>query len=203
MVDVAPWEAVLEWWLGEARRRPEGTEGKLGLWWSGSPEIDAQVRERFCDLLAQAARGELDDWKETSAGTLALVLLFDQVPRNAHRGTADAFAYDARALALACELIDAGGDAELSPLENVFLRMPLEHAEDLAMQERCVAEMEALANACDPAWREKVAGFVGFACRHRDVIARFGRFPHRNAALGRESTADEVTYLEDGARFGQ
>lgn len=203
MVEVTAWEDVLEWWLGEARRRPEGTNQKLDLWWSGSPEIDAQVRERFSDLLAQAARGELDHWKETAAGTLALILLLDQVPRNAHRGTADAFAYDALALALACELIDAGGAAELSPVENVFLRMPLEHAEDPAMQQRCVAEMEALASSCDPSWREQVEGFVAFARRHRDVIARFGRFPHRNAVLGRESTAEEIVYLEDGARFGQ
>jgi uncharacterized protein (DUF924 family) len=203
MVDSAAWEEVLEWWLGEARRSPEGANQKLDLWWGGSPEIDAEVRARFADLLAQAARGELDDWKETAAGTLALILLFDQVPRNAYRGTADAFRHDARALALACELIDSGSDAELNPVENVFALMPLEHAEDLAMQERCVAKIEALANACGPTWRETLEGFADFARRHRDVIARFRRFPHRNAALGRTSTAEELRYLEDGARFGQ
>jgi len=203
MVDAAPWEDVLEWWLGDARRSPDGTDAKLDLWWSASPEIDAQVRERFGELLARAARGELDPWKASAAGTLALVLLFDQVPRNAYRGTANAFTYDGRALALACEMLDAGRDAVLSPIERVFLRMPLEHSEDLAMQERCVAELEALASSCDPSWRENMDGFVDFARRHRDVIARFGRFPHRNGALGRESTAEELTYLEDGARFGQ
>lgn len=203
MVKTQPWEDVLEWWLGEARRRPEGAAEKTELWWSGGAEVDARVRERFADLLARAARGELDAWGETPEGTLALVLLFDQVPRNVHRGTADAFAHDSRALDLARGLIDAGRDAALSPIEHVFLRMPFEHAEDLAMQERCLAEMEALARSCPPEWREKMEGFVDFARRHRDVIARFGRFPHRNAALGRESTPEERAYLEDGERFGQ
>jgi uncharacterized protein (DUF924 family) len=203
VVGAEPWEEVLEWWLGDARRDPEGTAAKKDLWWRGGAEVDRRVRERFAPLLERAARGELDAWKETAHGALALILLFDQVPRNVHRGSREAFAYDDRALALARELIDAGRHTGLSPIEQVFLRMPLEHAEDLALQERCVAEMEQLARTCEPRWRTRLEGFADFARRHRDVIARFGRFPHRNAALGRTSTKQEEAWLKDGERFGQ
>lgn len=203
MTPPEPWQDVLEWWFGEARRRPEVSADKSALWWGGDPEIDARVRARFGRLLERALRGELDAWQETPEGVVALVLLFDQVPRNIHRGTAEAFACDARARALAVALIDAGGDAGLAPIERVFLRLPFEHAEDPALQERAVAELEALARSCGPAWRELLEGYAGYARRHRDVIARFGRFPHRNAALGRASTSEELAYLEDGERFGQ
>lgn len=156
-------------------------------WWVKDPDFDAEVEARLGDLHREAVAGALDEWAATAEGALALVLLLDQVPRNIHRGTPDAFACDAKARATTKAAIDAGHDRSLGePSQRLFLYMPLEHSESLADQERSVALMASLDN---PHWHD-------FAVRHRDIVARFGRFPHRNAILGRESTAEELAFLE-------
>lgn len=186
---------VLEYWFG-----PEGSaeHGQLRMqWFRGGAEVDAEIRARFGELHALAARGELDGWQHTTDGCLALVLVLDQFSRNLHRGTAAAFACDPKALALAERAIERGFDAEVLPVQRWFFYLPFEHAEDLAAQHRAVELFSALPD--EPS--RKIG--VDYAKEHRDVIEKFGRFPHRNEMLGRVSTPAEIAWLEGGgARFG-
>mgnify|MGYP001173726566 CR=1 FL=1 len=159
-------------------------------WFRKDPAFDEAIRARFGGLVDDAIDGRLPAPSAAPEAVLARLILLDQFPRNLFRGQARAFAGDAQALAMALDLIDRGGEGALHPLQRWFVYLPLEHAEDLALQERCVALFTALA--------AEAPGFdsaLDYAGRHRDVIRRFGRFPHRNAALGRESTADELAYL--------
>ncbi len=175
--------AVLDFWFGPPpfASRPE--------WFRKDPAFDDAVRARFGALVDQALAAPLG-WGPAPAGRLAEIVVLDQFPRNLFRGQARAFAGDARARDLALALLDDGGHLALHPLQRWFAYLPLEHAEDLALQERSVALFGALA-AADPA----LAGALDYAERHRDVIRRFGRFPHRNAALGRPSTDAELAFL--------
>ena len=156
-------------------------------WFRGSPDLDDRIRFRFADAVERAMAGEFDPWTATPDGALALVLLLDQVPRNIHRDSASAFAQDAKARAVAKAAIDAGFDKARTVPQRIFLYLPLEHSEDLADQERSLALFESLG---DPVQAD-------YARRHHAVIARFGRFPHRNPVLGRPSTAEELDYLKD------
>ena len=174
---------VLDFWF-DAATRPR--------WFVRDPAFDAEVVRRLGGLYARALAGELDGWRGEARGALALVILLDQFPRNAFRGDARAFASDDRAREITREALARGLDQGLDEVERVFLYLPLEHSESLADQERCCALMAALEA---PIW-------LDYARRHRDVIARFGRFPHRNAALGRASTAEEEAFLkEPGSSF--
>jgi uncharacterized protein (DUF924 family) len=179
---------VLSFWFGAAGRPREE-------WFRASDAFDAEIRSRFGEALERAARGDLDDWRSTPRGRLALVVLLDQFSRNAFRGKPSAFALDPRARALALEGIDAGEDRGLPHLERSFLYMPLMHAEDTALQDRSVALFEELARAAPPELAGYLESGAKFARAHRDIVARFSRFPHRNAILGRESTAAEAEFL--------
>ena len=175
------------------------------LWWGKDEATDASLRERFSATLAAARRGELDDWTTNARGRLALILVHDQLSRNIHRGSPEAFASDAMARALTHAGLELGHDRELAPLERVFMYLPLEHSEDLAEQDECVGLFEALATeakAVSPEEGSRFAFYLTFAERHREIIARFGRFPHRNAVLGRASTDEELAFLtEPGSSF--
>jgi uncharacterized protein (DUF924 family) len=160
-------------------------------WFKKDAAFDNAFRARFLDAHEAAAAGSLDDWAATPEGALALILLLDQFPRNCFRGEARMFATDAKAVELAEAAITAGHDLGLPEDLRVFVYLPFEHAEDPALQERCVA-------LCTPLRED----YLRFAILHRDIIARFGRFPHRNALLGRESTADELAFLADGGFAG-
>jgi uncharacterized protein (DUF924 family) len=186
---------VLAFWMGDGTRfRDE--------WFRRDEAFDARVRERFGGVLEAAARGGHDAWTATPRGRLALVVVLDQLSRNALRGTAGSFAQDARARKAATEGIDRGEDRELPPLERMFLYMPLVHAEDRAAQARAVSLFEELARDAPPTLASSLADALRFARMHRDIMERFGRFPHRNAILGRESTAEEIEFLKkDGSRF--
>ncbi|TGD93885.1 DUF924 family protein [Methylobacterium nonmethylotrophicum] len=166
-------------------------EAGFDRWFTADPAFDAACRA-YASLHEAAARGDLESWEETPEGALALVLLLDQFPRNLFRGTPRAWATDAAALGVAERALAHGHDRAIAPALRVFLYMPLMHAEDLARQERSVALFTALGL---PAHREA-------AIEHRDLIRRFGRFPHRNAVLGRPETAAEREYLagEDAFR---
>ncbi|MEM6475660.1 MAG: DUF924 family protein [Pseudomonadota bacterium] len=157
-------------------------------WFSSSSEIDAEIASRFAKTLDEAAAGTLDHWAETPQGLLALVIVLDQFSRNIHRGSGEAFANDAKAQALTLQAIETGADAKLGMNERHFLYMPLMHAEDLKMQDMGIAKYESLA--------ETAAGVTGFCVHHRDIIAQFGRFPYRNAALNRASSAEEQAFLD-------
>ncbi|MYA17511.1 MAG: DUF924 domain-containing protein, partial [Gammaproteobacteria bacterium] len=176
---------VLEFWLGPAPDDPDSVVTASKRWYIADDGFDAEIRDRFGAAIEQAQRGFFADWAETPEGALALVILLDQFPRNAHRGTANAFAGDPVALAVAGRAVERGFDRGLACPGRAFLYHPFEHSEDLKDQERSVVLFETLAAQAPNEWHEFAADFVPYALAHRDVIARFGRFPHRNAALGR------------------
>lgn len=192
---------ILRFWFGTADVRAAPDPAKQALWWGGSPALDEEIRERFGALHARALAGELDAWAGDPAGGLALIVLLDQLSRNIHRGEAAAFAGDPAAQRLALGAVDRGDDAAVGPQQRVFLYMPLEHAEDVGLQDRSVALFTALAADLP---EDAGARYVSFARQHWDIVARFGRFPYRNAALGRPDTTEEAAWLAEGHEtFGQ
>lgn len=194
---------VLDYWLGDALQRGWPSQSRSALWFGGGKEQDQAIIQRFGTLVEQALDGDLEDWEVSPLGLLALVILLDQFTRNMFRGQGRAFAGDGRATALVHDALQRGWDLKLPGAGAVFLYMPLMHAEDLALQDQCVSRFEALL-ARSPAERQQdLQGNLAFARQHRDIVARFGRFPYRNAALGRPSSAQEAEFLRDGPRFGQ
>jgi uncharacterized protein (DUF924 family) len=192
----------LHWWFGEGATASRIAAQQGRLWFGYRQSQDAEARERFGGLAGQALRGELDDWAQTSDGWLALLILLDQLPRMIHRGTPGAFAGDAAAQALLDSGLARGLADALAPIRQVFCYLVLEHAEDLGRQERSVVAFSALADLHSGEERVPFDDFLNFARRHRDVIARFGRFPHRNEILGRLSTDEENQFLrQPGSRF--
>lgn len=182
-------DAVLAFWFAD------GPATRREIWFKRDDGFDASCG-RFRSLAAAALRGELEAWAATPHGALALLLLLDQFPRNLFRGSPDAFAGDAMARRIAGAAIGAGFYRELTPVERLFLYLPFEHSEDLADQDRSVALFESLATA------PQMESTLVYALAHRDVIRRFGRFPHRNSSLGRTSTPAEIAYLaEPGSGF--
>lgn len=197
-------EPVLAQWFGSARPDNTSALAHQAQWFTKSPEFDAQLRERFGAAVRAALDGQLNHWAAQGPWQcLALILLLDQFTRNIHRGTPRSFAGDPQALALALEAQDRGFDLELPEVVRIFMYLPLEHAEDLAMQQRSVQAFQSLAQmAPDADSREFLAGTLDYAHRHQEVIARFGRFPHRNPILGRASTPAESDYLaQPGSGF--
>ncbi|WP_041432350.1 DUF924 family protein [Thiobacillus denitrificans] len=189
-------ESVLAFWFGPPGSAAETAARQRKLWFGKTPENDVAVSERFGQTLEQAAHGALDAWAKTPRGRLALVIVLDQFPHHVYRGRREAFACDAQALTLSLAAIATGEDRELAPLERVFLYLPLEHAESLAVQEQAVSLFETLAGEAAPPERAVFDDFLNYARRHRDVVARFGRFPHRNAILGRASSPAEIEFLK-------
>jgi uncharacterized protein (DUF924 family) len=186
---------VISFWLGDASHPREE-------WFRRSDALDAQIRDRFADAVEQAARGALDAWEGTARGRLAIVILLDQFSRNAFRGTARAFSQDARALAVAARGVDLGEDRVLLPLERSFLYMPFVHAEDRVMQARACALFDVLAGEAPAELADYLGTALKFARAHRDIVDRFGRFPHRNAILGRATTPEEAEFLKQpGSSF--
>lgn len=194
---------VLDYWLGDAIHLGWPSEDRYPQWFGGASSVDGEIRSQFGELVNQALDGGLLDWETTALGRLALVILLDQFTRNIHRGRAEAFAGDCRAQRLVQEALLMHEDEVLPRAGRIFLYMPLEHAENLELQEESVRRFTGLARRAPAELAETLSTFVSFALQHRDIIARFGRFPHRNAALARESTDRELQFLEDGPRFGQ
>jgi uncharacterized protein (DUF924 family) len=175
-------EDVVHFWL----------QAGFKAWFTRDAAFDEQLRQRFADAHRQAASRELDAWQATPQGALALVLLLDQIPRNLFRGTGHAFATDGLARLFATNAITAGFDMAVDPRLRVFFYMPFEHSEILADQDRSLALVQAMGDE----------NYLKYAIAHRDAIVRFDRFPHRNAALGRTSTAEEQAWLDAGGGFG-
>lgn len=160
-------------------------------WFAKNEAFDARFRAHCLPLYEAAVRGNLDLWRDTAEGALALILLLDQFPRNCFRGSARMFASDPQARAVADAAIDAGHDLAIEPELRVFIYLPFEHSEDLADQDRSVRLAEPLSDE-----------YLKYAELHRDIIRRFGRFPHRNAVLGRATTPDEQRFLDEGGFSG-
>lgn len=161
-------------------------------WFNGGDAFDAQCREQFADMHHAAARRELEHWIESAEGALALLILLDQIPRNIYRGSGHAFATDPLARHYAQCALEAGFDQQLEPAMRAFVYLPFEHSEEMPDQDQSVQLFERLG---EPVTLE-------YAVAHRDVISRFGRFPHRNRALGRQNTPQEQAYLDAGGGFG-
>jgi uncharacterized protein (DUF924 family) len=191
-------EEVLSYWfpeddIFEADRETFGLQ--MQWWFQGGPEVDREISERFGRVLEEARRGKLDSWVEMPQGRLALIVVLDQFSRYIYRGSPLSYTQDEKALKLAVEGIDAGMDRELSPMERIFFWMPLAHSEDLALQDRVVRHQEEEAANAPPHLRAMAEFGASQARAARDVIARFGRHPHRNEILGRTSTREELEYL--------
>jgi uncharacterized protein (DUF924 family) len=186
--------AILAFWFGDAGDADCGKRRKA--WFSKSPEFDSAIGERFLEDYRLARAGGLDDWRDSPETCLALILLLDQFPRNMFRGTPEAFAADVQALALARHAVERGFDRMLPPEQRMFVYLPFEHSESIADQRRCVELMQGLRGA------PGLEDVSDFAQRHLRVIERFGRFPHRNAIQGRESSPEEIEFLRGpGSRF--
>lgn len=203
-------QQVLQFWFGP-RPYTAAQVAQRSRWWFGdraapelTPQADELIEQRFGALIPAAAQGELAAWESSPRRRLALILLLDQFPRHVHRGTAAAFAQDLKALSLAISGMQFGADAALDPLERLFFYMPLMHAESLEVQEESVAAFRRLLDEAAPELRGYFDSSRRAAEQHHELIARFGRFPHRNRILGRSPTAAEAEWLAaEHEDFGQ
>ncbi|WHZ10714.1 MAG: putatative transmembrane protein [Burkholderiaceae bacterium] len=206
--------AILDYWFADGLVLGWPSRDLDPLWFGGTEQQDREIRDRFGPWVDSAIDGGLRDWENEPGGEqpdgpmpgwrwLALILLLDQFSRNLHRGTARAFAGDARAQRLVGDMLAQRADEQLPWVARVFVYMPLMHAEDAALQRECVRRFEALEAAVPENLRPSITGSLKFARTHLEIIGRFGRFPYRNAALGRSSSAAELEFLKTGPRFGQ
>ncbi|OOG39125.1 hypothetical protein B0B52_15845 [Polaromonas sp. A23] len=185
---------MLDFWFNEST---------VKRWFTGGVELDDEIRREFGTQVTLAQSGGLAEWEADPQSRLALVIVLDQFSRNIFRGKSKAFAGDERAQQLVTDALARGFDAELPWMGRVFLYMPLMHAESLALQEESVKRFTALEAAVPDDLRASAQSSLDYARQHRDIIARLGRFPYRNSALGRTNTALEFDFLKNGPRFGQ
>ena len=195
--------AVVEFWLADGTTLGWPTQDLSKRWFGGGAALDEEIKTRFGALVMQAVAGGLKEWEQQAPDRLALVILLDQFTRNVFRGSGQAFGGDARAQQLTLDTLTQRQDQQLPWVGRVFAYMPLMHAENLALQDECVARFLQLVAEAPEALKKRLQGNLDFARQHRDIIARFGRFPYRNAALGRASTPEEQAFLASGQRFGQ
>jgi uncharacterized protein (DUF924 family) len=195
---------ILDFWFSDSALDSPQLNSRMERWFGASDELDEQIRQNFSGLIDLATTDQLDDWAETPQGRLALIILLDQFRRNIYRGSADAFALDKKALKLAIEGTITGDHKQLDSVERMFFFMPLQHSESLKIQEKSVSIFNALAESVPGTMHETFLASAQFAELHRDIVAEFGRFPHRNAMLGRVNSSAEATYLSgDSPSFGQ
>lgn len=194
---MSTWQPLLDWWFAA-----EVAAARQGLWFGKRDSQDREAEARFGALVERALAGDLKDWLDDPQAWLAQLILLDQLPRMIFRDTPRAFAGDSRARPLLQEGLERGWDRRLTPIQRVFAYLIFEHAEDLPLQDRAVELFADLLNEAAVDERPLFADFLDFAERHQRVIVRFGRFPHRNAILGRASTDEEQAFLrEPGSRF--
>jgi uncharacterized protein (DUF924 family) len=196
---------VLEYWFADADSSPEATRDRNEFWFGNNPKTDSEIWEIFADVIADAAAGDIyDEWGQTGLGRLALIILLDQFPRNIYRGTSEVFRYDERSLALSGQGVTLGQLAGLTVPEQAFFLMPYQHSEDISVQRAGLQLMQALADEAPQEWQSVAQGYLDYALRHHDIVAAYGRFPHRNSLLGRSSSDAETEFLaEGGETFGQ
>jgi uncharacterized protein (DUF924 family) len=199
---------ISDFWFGRLPMAADELDRRMRVWFGAAAQDeqtrrDEDIRTRFGAWVERAANGDLAAWTAQPKGRLGLILLLDQFPRNIHRGTARAFAYDGQALGLALDGMRTGADSSLDPVENIFFYLPLQHSESLANQDRAVAAYRELLKQVPAPLKAAFELTLRYAEEHRAIIARFGRFPHRNRVLGRVSTVGEIEYLETANSFGQ
>ncbi len=202
--DEARIDAILDFWFREAELSAPQVDRRMDTWFGEDAVFDHEIADRFSQDVEAASAGKLEHWADRPRGRLALILLLDQFRRNIYRGTPGAYALDRKALKLCVEGAMEKKDEGLSPIEKVFFYMPLQHSESPKVQAKSVALFSRLAEAVTPTYRETFQTIAHFAELHADIIDEFGRFPHRNAVLGRENTPEEAEYLAgDAPDFGQ
>jgi uncharacterized protein (DUF924 family) len=200
---------VREFWFGKLPLNREALDERMKVWFAGegSPQLvrewDAAIRTEFGARVEAALRAQLASWADGPRRRLSLIILLDQFPRNIYRGLARAYAGDEQAQALALSGMQLGADAALAPVERLFFYMPLQHSESLEVQEESVAAYRRLLGEAPQLLRAPFEETLKFAELHASIIRRFGRFPHRNRALDRASTAEEAAYLREAGGFGQ
>jgi uncharacterized protein (DUF924 family) len=198
-------DEVLGFWFGDLDKGPlteAALEKETMKWFRRDADLDRRIAERFGADIERAGRGELDAWAATARGRLALIVLLDQFPRNINRESPLAFATDARALAVTLEGLKQGAEAEYNCVQRFVFYMPLMHAEDMTVQRTSVDRFRTLRDEAPADLRPGLAEACGFAERHYAVVERFGRYPHRNKALSRPSTPEEVEFLKQpGSSF--
>ena len=195
-------DSILTYWFGTNPESAALAKDRADLWWSKNAESDREIRQRFAANVQIAAEGKLDAWLVEPRGRLAMIILTDQFPRNIYRDSPRAFALDAKALEWSLAGIEQGHDRLLRPIERLFFYLPLEHSERLEHQERSVILIGELLSLAAPEQQVSFAQYLDFAVRHRDIVTRFGRFPHRNRVLGRPSTPEELEFLsQPGSSF--
>jgi len=197
-------DAILGFWFREHELSAPQIDRRMDIWFGEDPAFDHEVRQEFGADVEKASAGKLNHWAAESRGRLALILLLDQFRRNMYRNTAKAFEMDRAALKLCVEGAMAKKDAGLTPIQRAFFYMPLQHAESRKVQAKSVELYTRLAEAVSATYQETFLTIAQFAELHRDIVEQFGRFPHRNALLGRENTPEEDEYLAaDSPDFGQ
>lgn len=198
---------VLDFWLGDGVQHGWPTQDLSKRWFGGTTALDEEIKSCFGPRVLQALNGELGDWATTARtpalGQLAQLILLDQFTRNVFRGQGHAFSGDEHAQQLVQQAIADHADQQLPWVGRVFMYMPLMHAENLTLQTECVARFAQLVGDAPKNLEKQLQGNLDFAREHEEIIIRFGRFPYRNAALGRASTAEEEKFLATGPRFGQ
>lgn len=193
---------VLDFWFGDLGEAGRVTPACSRLWFGKDEAVDQELAARFGRIVEAAVVGDLEPWADSPLGMLALILVCDQLPRNIFRDTPRAFALDSKALQLAKQGIDQGKDVSLGIAQRAFFYLPFEHAEDLAMQDLSVELFAKLNGDGGETHARATASFLDYAEQHRVIIARFGRFPHRNRILGREPTSEEMDFLQQpGSSF--
>jgi len=202
--DTARIDEILTFWFREQALSAPQIDRRMDVWFGEDPVFDHEIKKEYADDVEKASAGKLDYWAEEPRGRLALIILLDQFRRNIYRGSKEAFALDQAALKLCIEGAMAKKDKGLTPIQQAFFYMPLQHAESRKVQAKSVAVFNRLAEAVSPTYRETFATIATFAELHHDIIEQFGRFPHRNSLLGRENTPEEDEYLAiDSPDFGQ
>ncbi len=200
---MSPWESILDYWFEDGMSRGWPSDPATRKWFRSTAGDDAEIEHRFGDLVSAALQQELVDWERQPESRLALILLLDQFTRHIHRGSARAFAGDHRASTLAVEGLSRRMESNLPLCGKVFFVMPLIHAEDEDLQALCIRTLESLRESAPEFAVKQVEAHLSSARHHAAIIRRFQRFPHRNKALGRESTPEERRFLEESGRFGQ
>lgn len=197
-------DAILSFWFKEQALSAPQIDRRMDIWFGEDEIFDLECKKEFSGDIDRASAGQLDHWAGDPRGRLALILLLDQFRRNIYRNTADAFSHDKMALKLCVEGAREKKDRGLTPIQQAFFYMPLQHTESVKVQDKAVEIYSRLSEAVSPTYRETFETMATFAELHRDIVAQFGRFPHRNKLLGRENTPEEDEYLAgDSPEFGQ
>jgi uncharacterized protein (DUF924 family) len=197
-------QRVLDFWFSPAEFTAPQIDSRMERWFGSDEALDARIRDEFGEVVRRALSGRLGAWADSPTGRLALIIVLDQFPRNIWRGTSKAFAGDRMALKLCVEGSISGEYKDLPAIQRVFFFMPLQHSESLSVQDKSVRIFNAIAEGVSETFRETFLTFAHFAELHRDIVARFGRFPHRNRHLGRMNTPEEDAFLNaEGPTFGQ